>query len=96
MNESSCFVLLSRLNHTEQTCIQNRNFFTTDAADMAIGQTKALVVNGNTECSEFCGHFCALGCYSGMALTHTTLKHEPSDLNPARTSSWREKTNNTL
>lgn len=36
------------------------------------------------------------GCYGGMALTHTTLKHEHSDLNPAMTSSGREKTINTL
>lgn len=73
------------------------SIFTThlhEDADVAIGQTKALVVNDNTQSSVVISVL--WGCYGGMALTHTTPKHEPSDLNPAMTSSGREKTINTL
>lgn len=53
MNGSNCVVLLSRL--------ATQSVYNICTADMATGQTKALV-KGNTQTAvSSCGHFCALG-----------------------------------
>lgn len=74
-------VLCYSYTHKEQTCKQNKNIFTTrhlhGQADTAIRQTKALVVNGDTQTAvSCCCHFCALGVlwWDGTDTHHTEAR----------------------
>lgn len=81
MTDGSCVVLSVQADHTEQTFkYKNRNIshqIICTNTDMAIGQTKALVVNDKTQTAvSCCGHLCTLGVlrWDGTDTHHTEAR----------------------
>ena len=93
MNDSCCCVVLFLRLITEHTSVQEKHIFLSpqqEEADVAMGQTKALVVNGNTW--SFLGPWGAMVGWHRHT-PHTKLKHEPRDLNPANDVIWEGENN---